>query len=276
MRRLFENLKEDSDVVEKRYEITNENASFENALENYRNYLDGENIEEKWEHAIRYFYNKDSIKLNRILSGKDYTNKADKLSKENVEKLYGKRLYTTISRLENYRRCPFSFHLNYGLKLKEKNELKIQTVDTGSFMHEVIDELFRRMEENEIDIDALTDEDIKKLVDDIVNQMLISSRYYLFTSSEKYKLLTRRLKKVVYQAIIYIIYSLKNSDFKLLGHELAFGGKGASYDSIKIDFDDKFFLPHFDAKFLLLLWKLISMRVNSLDQVFLVLELALG
>ena len=239
MRRLFENLKEDSDVVEKRYEITNENASFENALENYRNYLDGENIEEKWEHAIRYFYNKDSIKLNRILSGKDYTNKADKLSKENVEKLYGKRLYTTISRLENYRRCPFSFHLNYGLKLKEKNELKIQTVDTGSFMHEVIDELFRRMEENEIDIDALTDEDIKKLVDDIVNQMLISSRYYLFTSSEKYKLLTRRLKKVVYQAIIYIIYSLKNSDFKLLGHELAFGGKGASYDSIKIDFDDK-------------------------------------
>ena len=239
MRRLFENLKEDSDVVEKRYEITNENASFENALENYRNYLDGENIEEKWEHAIRYFYNKDSIKLNRILSGKDYTNKADKLSKENVEKLYGKRLYTTISRLENYRRCPFSFHLNYGLKLKEKNELKIQTVDTGSFMHEVIDELFRRMEENEIDVDALTDEDIKKLVDDIVNQMLISSRYYLFTSSEKYKLLTRRLKKVVYQAIIYIIYSLKNSDFKLLGHELAFGGKGASYDSIKIDFDDK-------------------------------------
>ena len=239
MRRLFENLKEDSDVVEKRYEITNENASFENALENYRNYLDGENIEEKWEHAIRYFYNKDSIKLNRILSGKDYTNKADKLSKENVEKLYGKRLYTTISRLENYRRCPFSFHLNYGLKLKEKNELKIQTVDTGSFMHEVIDELFRRMEENEIDVDALTDEDIKKLVDDIVNQMLISSRYYLFTSSEKYKLLTRRLKKVVYKAIIYIIYSLKNSDFKLLGHELAFGGKGASYDSIKIDFDDK-------------------------------------
>lgn len=239
MRRLFENLKEDSDVVEKRYEITNENASFENALENYRNYLDGENIGEKWEHTIRYFYNKDSIKLNRILSGKDYTNKADKLSKENVEKLYGKRLYTTISRLENYRRCPFSFHLNYGLKLKEKNELKIQTVDTGSFMHEVIDELFRRMEENEIDVDALTDEDIKKLVDDIVNQMLISSRYYLFTSSEKYKLLTRRLKKVVYQAIIYIIYSLKNSDFKLLGHELAFGGKGASYDSIKIDFDDK-------------------------------------
>lgn len=239
MRRLFENLKEDSDVVEKRYEITNENASFENALENYRNYLDGENIGEKWEHTIRYFYNKDSIKLNRILSGKDYTNKADKLSKENVEKLYGKRLYTTISRLENYRRCPFSFHLNYGLKLKEKNELKIQTVDTGSFMHEVIDELFRRMEENEIDVDVLTDEDIKKLVDDIVNQMLISSRYYLFTSSEKYKLLTRRLKKVVYQAIIYIIYSLKNSDFKLLGHELAFGGKGASYDSIKIDFDDK-------------------------------------
>ena len=239
MRRLFENLKEDSDVVEKRYEITNENASFENALENYRNYLDGENIGEKWEHTIRYFYNKDSIKLNRILSGKDYTNKADKLSKENVEKLYGKRLYTTISRLENYRRCPFSFHLNYGLKLKEKNELKIQTVDTGSFMHEVIDELFRRIEENEIDVDVLTDEDIKKLVDDIVNQMLISSRYYLFTSSEKYKLLTRRLKKVVYQAIIYIIYSLKNSDFKLLGHELAFGGKGASYDSIKIDFDDK-------------------------------------
>lgn len=61
------------------------------------------------------------------------------------KKLYGETLHTTISRLERYRSCPFSFYLEYGLKLKEKKSLKLQAIDTGSFMHEVIDEFFEEI-----------------------------------------------------------------------------------------------------------------------------------
>ena len=50
--------------------------------------------------------------------------KTEKISKTNIQRLYGNILKTSVSRLEQYRKCPFSFHLKYGLKLKEQEEYK--------------------------------------------------------------------------------------------------------------------------------------------------------
>ena len=38
--------------------------------------------------------------------------------------------------------------MTYGLNLKEKEELKIEAIDTGSFMHEVIDLFFKEIDES--------------------------------------------------------------------------------------------------------------------------------
>lgn len=145
---------------------------------------------------------------------------------------------TSISRLEQYRRCPFSFHLTYGLKLKEKEELKMEAIDTGSFMHEVIDTFFKKIDDEQKSIKEISEEEIKILVNNIVNELLESVRYYIFSSSAKYRLLTRRLKKVIYQSILYIVYSLKYSDFSILGHEIEFSNTG-KYKTIKLDVDGK-------------------------------------
>lgn len=238
IKRMFPDLEEESDVIQKRYVKTNAKATFENALRIYKDYLDGEEISEEWQDIIRYFSLKDRKKFSRAISGIYYSNKAQDITKENIEKLYGTQMKTSVSRLENYRRCPFSFHLTYGLKLKEKQELKMNVIDTGSFMHEVIDLFFKEIDEKEINLKQLKDEDILKIVNKIINQLLDASRYYTFSSSAKFRLLTRRLKKVVYKSICYIVYSLKYSDFSILGHEIEFSNNG-KYNSIKLNVDDK-------------------------------------
>lgn len=73
----------------------------------------------------------------------NYTNEPDKINEELIEKLYGNTLKTSISKLEQYKSCPFSYHLKYGLKLSDRNELKIEAIDTGTFMHDVIDEFLK-------------------------------------------------------------------------------------------------------------------------------------
>lgn len=239
IKRMFPNLEEKSDIVEKNYEITNEIATFEEALNIYKYYLNNIELPSKeWEHVLRYFYRKDKKRFERAVSGIYYTNKAQEISKENIQKLYGTNLKTSISRLEQYRRCPFSFHLTYGLKLKEKEELKIEAIDTGSFMHEVIDAFFKKIDEEEKNLKELSEEEIKKIVNKIVNELLETTRYYIFSSSAKHRLLTKRLKKVVYQSVKYIVYSLKNSDFNILGHELEFSNAG-NYNTIKLEVDGK-------------------------------------
>lgn len=238
LNRIFPNIMIESDVVEKRYSISNEKATFEEALNVYKDYLDSGEITKEWEDILRYFYKKDKNRFKRAVSGMYYTNKAQDLSQDNVEKLYGENLRTSISRLENYRRCPFSFHLTYGLKLKEKEELKLDSIDTGSFMHEVIDTFFKAISEKNLNLKEITDEEILKIVNKIISELLETSRYYIFSSSAKFRLLTRRLKKVVYKSICYIVYSLKYSDFTIFGNELEFSNTG-KLKTITLDVEGK-------------------------------------
>ena len=238
IKRCFKNITEESDIISKKYEITNKVASFEETLEVYKDFLNGKDLDKEWEDSLRYFYQKNNANFKRAISGMKFSSKAQVLTKHNIQSLYGGTLFTSVSRLENYRKCPFSFHLTYGLKLKEKEELRLNFTDTGSFMHEVIDEFFKELDERKILIKEVTNSQIKMITDEIIDQLLKTSRYYTFSSTAKFKVLTRRLKKVVLEAIEYIVYTLKNSDFKILGHELEFGNK-KNYETIKIDLDGK-------------------------------------
>lgn len=236
--RIFPNISIESDVVEKKYYLSNSLASFEEALKLYKEYLDGKEITEEWEDILRYFYRKDKNRFKRAISGIYYTNQSQDISKENIEKLYGGTLKTSVSRLESYRKCPFSFHLTYGLKLKEKQELKIEAIDTGSFMHEVIDTFFKEISDQNLNLKEITDEEILKIVNKIINELLETNRYYIFSSSAKYRLLTRRLKKVVYKSICYIVYSLKYSDFTIFGNEIEFSNTG-KFKTITLNVDGR-------------------------------------
>ena len=238
IKRIFSKIVEESDIIERKYIITNEKATFEEVLNLYKEYLEGKDIKEEEKDLLRYFYFLDKKRFKRAVSGIYYSNKSQDISKENIEKLYGNYLKTSVSRLESYRRCPFSFHLTYGLKLKEKEELKIGSIDTGSFMHEVIDLFFKEIDDKNLNIKEVTEDEILKIVNKIVSELLETSRYYIFSSSAKFRLLTRRLKKVVYQSICYIVYSLKYSDFKILGHEVEFSSNG-EFKNIKLEIDDK-------------------------------------
>ena len=75
-----------------------------------------------------------------------YTNQAEKISKQNINNMYGDTLRTSVSRLEQYQSCHFSYFLKYGLKLSEKDNFKISPIDTGSFMHDVIDSFFEEVD----------------------------------------------------------------------------------------------------------------------------------
>lgn len=226
IKRIFPKLTEKSDVVSKSYSITNEKATFEEALQVYQQYLEGKEIEEKWKELLAYFYHKNKREFSKAVSGANYTNQSEKISLQNIKKMYGANLKTTISRLENYRRCPFSFHMTYGLKLKENENFHMTTIDTGSFMHEVIDSFFQYLDENDLNLKMISEKETMQIVGKIIDEILQTSRYYLFTSSAKFRMMTRRLKKVVLQSMNYILYSLKYSDFEPMGHEVEFGNKG--------------------------------------------------
>ena len=238
IKKIFTKLKEESDIINPTQEIINKKEAFEQLLINLRKFRDGEKIQPIWFSVYNYFMNSDwKQKLEFSLKGLEYTNIPDKINEENIEKLYGDTLKTSVSKLEQYKSCPFSFYLKYGLKLSEKNNFKVQAIDTGTFMHDVIDEFFESLKSNNKSVKNMQDEEIEELINSIVEEKLKLNKNYIFTSTEKYKLLANRLKRVILKSMKYIIDSLRMSDFEVYGNEVEFK-EGAKYDPITIQLDD--------------------------------------
>ena len=237
IKKIFKHLQEDSDVIEEKHYISNASATFDEAIKKYEEFLTLDELEEEWKEVLAWYNSNYSEKLERVLSGAAYTNLPERIDEQNIEKMYGNSLRTSISRLEQYRRCPFSFHLKYGLKLQEEEELKINSIDTGNFMHDVIDCVFTKIEEKELDVKSITKEELYEVINNIINEKLGINKNYIFSSSAKYIVLTKRLKKTIFQSIEYIIEQLQNSSFELYGHELKFDEK-SEFKPMRIDLEN--------------------------------------
>lgn len=235
VKKIYPKLQETSDIIIQEKEIITKNNTFDNLIEKLNDYQEGKEIEDIW-FDILYYYENDALwrgRLLKSLEGINYTNIPEKIRPEFVKKLYGETLHTTISRLERYRSCPFSFYLEYGLKLKEKKSLKLDPIDTGSFMHEVIDTFFEEIANNKISIQEIEKADIEKIVKKIVEEKLNLTSNYIFKSIPKFIMLTNRLCRLVTLSIIYIVQGLKNTDFEVVGNEIEFKN-GKEYRPIEI------------------------------------------
>ena len=240
IKKIFPNLKEESDIITRPKRITNKKATFDELLLNIRNYKDKKEIDETWFEIYKIFEQDEEWKekLKEAVKALDFSNLPETLSKENVEKLYGNKLRTSVSRLEKYKSCPFSFYLRYGLKLEEKGTFKVESIDTGSFMHEVIDAFFVKLEELEISVRDIEDEKVKEIINEIIEEKLGLPQNYIFISTAKFKSQFMRLKRLVLKAMKYIILTIKESEFDVFGTEIEFG-EDKKYKPIEIDLEDR-------------------------------------
>ena len=239
IKKMFPKLIEKSDVINKEYDLFNKEVTYEELIENIDKIRNGESIDKIWYEIYNYYksQNEWKEKLFEDLEGLRYSNLPNQIKKANIDKLYGNKLNTSVSQLERYRSCPFSYYLQYGLKLKEKEELKIQSFNTGSFMHETIDEFFEYVREEQILLTQIEEDKIKEIVSQIIDKNLNLSKNYIFTATAKYKVLVKRLKRIVSKALKYIIETLIYSDFDIEGTEIEFNKKG-KYPPIVLELDN--------------------------------------
>lgn len=239
LKRSFPNLKETS-FIEKQNEIiiTTKEATFNEMLENLRKWKDGETIDNEWFNILEFFKNDLEFKNKTInaLKGFEYSNEVEKLDPKAIELMYGNEIKTSISRLETYNSCAFSYYLKYGLNLVPREEFTIENVDIGTFMHNVIDLFFEYAEENRIDVKALQEKEVYDIVEKIIEQVLNTKNGSMFSIKAKYVTLSIRLKKNVSSAIWIIVSELKNSEFNVLGHEMEFG-KSKDLPAIVLNLD---------------------------------------
>ena len=202
--------------------------SFDELALQLRKRYDGEEIHDGWRYIYKWFVNNEKWheKCLKILSALSYTNQPGKLSPDIAARLYGRPIFTSVSRMEAYTSCPFSYYIKYGLKAKERKMYRFDPVDSGTFMHSIIDSFSRLLVKKGMSWRGLDigwcSVQISELVDDELDKMEES----ILKSSKRYVYLSERLKRTILKAVMLISKHISSGSFEPSGYEVEFSDDG--------------------------------------------------
>ena len=109
--------------------------------------------------------------LDRIESGLSYSNVPENLNSHMWTYLRLNLISQSVSRLETYSRCAYSYFLKYTLGLKEREIKKVDKRQVGNILHETMERVYRYVYDHmSNDWSAVSDEMRNELVERFVNQ----------------------------------------------------------------------------------------------------------
>lgn len=130
----------------------------------------------------------------------------------------------SISKLENFMRCPFSYFINYGLRAKEREVYDFSPADYGTYCHKIFDDFFKGVFENNIDWNTIDREFIQMEVEKLTKKMSEKSNFIL-ESSPKYKYFSSITQKNIVESIEIMAEQVRRGNFVPTGFETEFGDK---------------------------------------------------
>lgn len=145
------------------------------------------------------------------------------ISKENVDKLYGRELKLSASQIDKQALCRFSYFIRYGLRAKECKEITIDPAEFGTYVHAVLENTVRDiMQEGGFQLVSL--EDVLK----------ISAKYSSVYFNERFQQIDTERLSYLFQRnshelelIVQELWKeMKSCKFTPVGFEVAFGDFG--------------------------------------------------
>lgn len=208
--------------------IAHPNPSLGYLTVSLRQAIEGKPINPLWWDVYNWFINKKEWrkKTGLVIEGLFEKNIPPKLSKPVVSKLYGSKLLTSISKLERFKACPFSYFLNYGLALKEREEYKLKAPDLGQFFHAALENSYNVLKARQCGLDGLDDAQLSDLVQEVVDALIPQLQNELLLSTARYRYLTGKLKRTVLRALKVLREHERRGTFSPIGLEVSFGSGG--------------------------------------------------
>ena len=207
---------------------TRKNAVLE--LLNYQNQrIAGISIQDEGVYDYLYTYLKDELMLDKF---------SQKEKEENInlkEPIYrekqGKR-YASISSVEKYFGCPFTYYCDNILKLKKNPTGEIDIAQTGSLVHRVLEIFFTDYNKNNITL-----KEVDRVVDSILDSVLKEEEFAII----KKFLDEKTIQKLLYEKCRYVVKKAFactiNSDFEVEFNEYSFGMNDRPAYEINVDND---------------------------------------
>lgn len=203
--------------------------------------VDIDNVEES---ELEYLYNLYMYFIEKDNKYKDileYSRRDSDLSKDILNLLYKEKINSSVSKLEAFKKCPFSYYANYILNVKPRKKYSMSILDMGTLMHDVLEKFSKWIMERsilwpEIINDETVNSKSKEKINEIIDK-IFEEKYGKYKDNNRYIVLKSGLKRKMFKVILIIASSFNQSEFKPLGYEIEFKN-GELYSPIEVSLDD--------------------------------------
>ena len=248
IKKIFPNLIEESaiydlKILENKFgKIIAPIPTFNELIISMRKDFDKEYVEPYWSEIYEWFKNNGEFrdKVKNIFKGLSYSNIGDKVSKNKLRKLYQndlEKLVFSVSKLEKYAECPFSYFVQYGLKAKNRKVYEFTPPDLGSFVHEMLDSFTNKVREDGILWSDLSNEKCKEIISNLIDKKLMDESNSILNSTKKFKYLAQRFKRVISKSVSVIASQIGKGEFEVFKTEFDFGSY-SSGEAITLNLND--------------------------------------
>lgn len=133
----------------------------------------------------------------RVFLSQDDQNVPVALTQEQAQRLYGREMYSSVSRLETFHECEYRYFMQYGLKLKERDIYGITPAVTGEFFHDALDRFLSILIKENISLSSLTPETRQEFMQQVLKEIFGETRYQLLSRSARMDFLFQQLGKTI-------------------------------------------------------------------------------
>lgn len=188
----------------------------------------GASLDPFWWEVYNWYASHEALRgaAARLLAGLFYRNTEKPLSKDTSLALYRDSFKASVSRMERYRACPFAHFVAYGLRLRERQEYRLDTPQVGRFFHAALRNIALRLERQKIDWGELDRDKSQRLAEEEVESLAPRLQQEILFSSSRYRYLVEKLKDTVAKTLYYLGEHARWGKFRPVGVEVSFGEEG--------------------------------------------------
>ena len=159
----------------------------------------------------------------RLLDARNSTCRASSIGSRLAEKLYGKDIRLSVTRLEQFAGCPFSHFLNYGLRLQEREIYGFEMRDFGNIMHEALRIFSQTLKTEGRSWRALTESERNALADRALESAAGAYGNAVLVSTERDRFRISRLQEVLRRTVWALQQQIMRGSFEPTDFEYVFG-----------------------------------------------------
>ena len=242
---IFKNLTIYSDIVEKNdYEsemlhVFAASPAFKNMTRFLRNSENNSGKKVFWLEvfAILHKNSEWQERCDEILKALEFKNTYKGIGIDAAVLLFGNKIYTSVTKLEKYAKCPFSYFMEFGLRARERRLLDVKAVDIGNIAHKALEMFPAYMKEQNVDYRDMNKSKCYTMASNITDQIFDGLKLNPFDESSKNKYIKVRIKKIVSRSAATFIEHINRGEFKPYGNEVAFSDN-STLPPIKIILSD--------------------------------------